>query len=176
MVQRGGGVTNDVQRLRDEADIRTLTARYARGVDRLDWDLVRSCYHDDAVDVHGGRTFNVDELIEYLRERLSRSAATVHFLGNQLIELDGDVAWAETYCLARHRDPVPGGSSQQDLEQFVRYVDRVERRGGQWRFASRTVVYEPGRVDPVTEDSPFAAVSSFRGVRDRSDLAYYRDA
>ncbi|MEI6002085.1 hypothetical protein H3V53_34635 [Paraburkholderia bengalensis] len=27
--------------------------RYCRGIDRIDWDLVRTCYHPDAFDEHG---------------------------------------------------------------------------------------------------------------------------
>ncbi|MEY3566868.1 MAG: hypothetical protein RLZ19_882, partial [Actinomycetota bacterium] len=33
--------------------IRDVVYRYARGVDRRDFDLVRSCYHPDATDDHG---------------------------------------------------------------------------------------------------------------------------
>jgi hypothetical protein len=37
----------------DQFAIRDLLLRYARGIDRRDLDLVRSCYHADAVDEHG---------------------------------------------------------------------------------------------------------------------------
>jgi hypothetical protein len=42
-----------LQRLLDKQDIYETLCRYARGVDRGDWDLVRSTYHEDAYDSHG---------------------------------------------------------------------------------------------------------------------------
>lgn len=35
-----------------------------------------------------------------------------------------------------------------------RYVDKFQRRDGQWKIAHRRVVYEPGRIDIVTTDMP----------------------
>ena len=37
--------------------------RYARGIDRLDFDLVRSCYHPDAYDDHGSFKGSVEAFI-----------------------------------------------------------------------------------------------------------------
>ena len=37
-----------LQRLMDKDEIRDVMARYCHGVDRADWDLVRSTYHTDA--------------------------------------------------------------------------------------------------------------------------------
>ena len=163
-----------LQRLADEAAIRDVLARYARAVDRMDWELLRSCYHADATDVHGGVTFTLDEFVAYLQERLPKSSRTFHFLGQQLIDVEGDVAWAETYCIARHRDE-PEGAPPEDLEVCVRYSDRLERRAGEWRLAHRVVVYDLGRIAPLLHESPFAAVARYQGARDRSDPTYRRD-
>ena len=46
-------MTEALQRLIDKDEIRDVMARYCRGVDRADWDLVRSTYHTDAYDDHG---------------------------------------------------------------------------------------------------------------------------
>jgi ketosteroid isomerase-like protein len=162
-----------LRRLVDESEIRALLARYARAIDRMDWELLRSCYHDDAVDVHAGRTWPAAEFIEWLQTRLPTYAATKHFLGNQLIELDGDVAWTETYCLALHRHAAVGDESAVDRLVSVRYCDRLERRGGDWRIAHRVVAYEPGRIDPVG-DEPAITPEHVLGRRDREDPAYRR--
>ena len=42
-----------LQMLIDEAAIKKVHLRYCRGIDRMDWDLIRSCYHPDAIDDHG---------------------------------------------------------------------------------------------------------------------------
>ena len=52
-----------------------------------------------------------------------------------------------------------------------RYVDRFERRHGEWRIAERTVVVDWQRIDRVYE--PDARMLTL-GVRSRQDLAYRR--
>ena len=44
----------DVQNLIDKAEILECMHRYCRGIDRLDRAMVRSAYHDDAIDDHIG--------------------------------------------------------------------------------------------------------------------------
>jgi ketosteroid isomerase-like protein len=162
-----------VRRLLDESEIRALLARYARAIDRMDWELLRSVYHDDAVDVHAGREWPAGEFAQWLQGRLGNYVSTKHFLGNQLIEVDGDTAWAETYCLALHRNAAVGDEPAFDRLVSVRYCDRLERRGGEWRIAHRIVAYEPGRIDPVGAE-PELTPTHVRGSRDRDDPAYRR--
>ena len=59
----------------------------AAGVDRMDRGLVRSCYHDDATEVHGSFTGTIDEYLDWVWRVLSRYERTQHFVGNLLIEL-----------------------------------------------------------------------------------------
>jgi SnoaL-like protein len=101
---------------------------YCRGIDRLDWDLVRSCYHDDAFDDHGLVRGGVDEFVAFFTEMLTPMIATTHMLGNILITLDGDVAGCESQSLAWHRIPADEETPVRDLTAQGRYVDRIERR------------------------------------------------
>jgi hypothetical protein len=39
--------------------------RYARGVDRVDRDLLRSCYHPGAIDDHGRYLGDVEGFMSY---------------------------------------------------------------------------------------------------------------
>ena len=50
----------DDLRLRDRHEIQECLFRYVRGVDRRNWDLVRSAYHPDAYDDHGNYKGNID--------------------------------------------------------------------------------------------------------------------
>ena len=52
----------------------------------------------------------------------------------------------------------------------VRYVDRMERRDGEWRIAKRVMVLDWHRVEPVSGVN----VSMAGGRRDRSDPSYSR--
>jgi hypothetical protein len=64
----------------------------------------------------------------------------MHFMGNQLVELDGDTARVETYAVAYHWKGEPAGSDHpENLVVGVRYLDTVQRRGDRWRIAKRQV-------------------------------------
>jgi hypothetical protein len=149
-------------------EIADVLHRYSRGIDRLDWDLVRDCYHPDAYDDHGGIAGTVDEFIAGGRAYLTRFAATMHFLGNMLIELDGPQARAETYAVAYHRVEGPDGGGKDDIFG-IRYVDRFERRAGRWRIAHRVVATEWRRVDPVPAGRGRGGVGVW-GRRDGEDV------
>jgi 3-phenylpropionate/cinnamic acid dioxygenase small subunit len=142
-------LTPELQQLVDEAAIRKVLVRYARAIDRMDWDLLRTCYHPDAVDDHGLYCGDIEGFIDLLREKLALDESTTHFIGNQEIDIEGDVAFTETACVARHRRAAVGDTPASDYFGFLRYCDRFERRDGEWRIAHRVVVYEPGRVDDV---------------------------
>jgi len=129
-------------------EIADVIYRYARGIDRLDFDLVRSCYHPDAYDDHGSFSGTVEEFITAAKEFLARWTATQHFMGNMLIEIDGDRARAETYAVAYHRRENTDGDGKDDV-MGIRYVDRFEKRDADWLIAHRVVATEWRRVDPV---------------------------
>jgi ketosteroid isomerase-like protein len=136
----------------DKEQIREVVARYFRGVDRKEWDLVRSCYHPDALDEHGPlfsgpATGFVDWVSGWIDERFS---VTMHIGGQSLIELDGDVAHGETYANAMHRTHPDADGVELDLVVAARLLDRFERRdGGRWAIAHRRLVPDWTRLDRV---------------------------
>src|SRR4051794_7435983 len=92
-----------LEQLLAKQEIAEVLHRYAQAADRQDWQAVRACFHDDATDNHGPYSGNADGLVDWLRERHAALDHSLHFLGNMLIELDGDRAHAETYCLTFQR-------------------------------------------------------------------------
>lgn len=154
-----------LHRLLAESDIRRVLARYARAIDRVDFELLRTCYHADAIDEHGWYDGGVDGYVSFLATSLARSDATFHMLGNPLIDVEGDSARTETYCLVWNRSPAGDRMVQ------VRYCDRFERRSGEWRIAHRQTVYGPGRLDGLGEAPPMPE-HFLAGARDRSDPSY----
>lgn len=149
-------------------EIADVILRYARGIDRMDFDLVRDCYHPDAFDDHGSFAGGVEEFIDFVKSFLVRWTATQHFMGNMLIEVDGDVARAETYAVAYHRREDGQGNGKDDVFG-VRYVDRFENRSGEWRIAHRVVATEWRRVDTVSGARGRGAVGVW-GKRDGNDV------
>ena len=87
-----------LQALLDKQEIEEVVLRYCRGIDRRDFDLVRSCYHSDAQDHHGSFDGTVDEFVTWVDGLTSRYRWTTHLVGNVLIDLaDDGVAACETY-------------------------------------------------------------------------------
>jgi hypothetical protein len=160
----------DVDRLIARAAIQDVLARYARGIDRRDMELVRSCFHPGAVDDHGSYNGPIDGFVEHLATSLDRYAWIMHFLAPPLIELEGELAWTETYCQSLSR---LAGEPPRDRIAWLRYCDRFERRDGEWRIAHRIVAWGPNRVQVVHEQEPMSDRHQ-RGARDRSDPAYRR--
>ena len=160
-----------IDELLAKQEITELLYRYCRGIDRLDWELVRSCYHDDAFDDHGIFRGSPDEFVAFFTEFLTPLTATTHTLGNILITVNGDVAGCESYILAWHRVPADGDAPPRDLTASGRYVDRLERRNGQWKIAHRTVLFDWTRIEPVGEEFEVGP-DAIWGRHDRSDLSY----
>jgi len=155
-----------VRQLLDRQAIADCIARYARGVDRADDELVLSAYHVDAVEDHGPTCGSPREFLEWYHAQQPPRCATLHCLANQTIELRGDAADAETYFVSLVRY---GGGAEAALV-FGRYVDQLERRDGEWRIASRILVRE-GRL---TAHDASDGMANAIGRRDRSDVSYAR--
>ena len=125
----------------DRIEIRDLACRYARAVDRRDWALARALFTDDAVLV-GARfeLVGVERIVRGLAT-VERYRATFHAVHNQTLELAGDDATGETYCVANHlleRDGQP-----RKLDWGIRYQDRFRRGAdGAWRFARRELIVD----------------------------------
>jgi hypothetical protein len=127
-----------LQRLLDKEAIREASLKYTRGIDRHDDDIMRQVYHPDARDDHGEYIGDAEGLMHYANSIHSDNwRVHHHFVSNMTIELDGDVAHCETYffvTLARHRGGTDVGAG--------RYLDRFERRAGNWAVADRICMVE----------------------------------
>lgn len=149
-------------RLLDEQAIKAVLTRYSRGLDRCDEELLRSCYFRDSTDDHGWFKGTGLEFVKLIIERYRGGPITQHAISNVSIEFDGDRAFVETYVQMRTLD----GDGAQVLG-WGRYVDVFERRVGEWRIASRTVVLEG--TPPGFDLAQFA-----QATQDRNDLSYRR--
>lgn len=154
-----------------EREITAVLHRYCRGIDRMDPDLIRSAYHEDAIDDHGdafrgGVEDYIDWVLPVLRERFT---STMHTLTNITIEIEGDTAYAESYLIAYH---VTSGTGS--LRVFgARYVDRLERRPEVgWRIFHRVLVPE-WQVEQAGNFVP-TPVATAPAARDRTDRSYSR--
>jgi hypothetical protein len=172
-----------IQRLADRAAIWDAMCRYARGVDRGDEAVIRSAYHPDAFDDHIAYRGGVDGFVAWLVENFEGYDNSMHFLGQCLVEFAGpDRALVETYYASR-RLRVPQGDEAAGLapgdmicrQSWGRYLDRFEKRGGEWRIAHRTLVID-NRFTSVAKGGERTGAGPW-GMRDTSDPLYAaRDA
>ena len=153
------------QRLADIQAIRDVAALYCRGVDRLDLELVRRCYHPDAVDHHTGFDGPVDDFVRWLGKNLEYLVGSMHVMGNHYVEFVGDdTAISETYCTAAHWGR-PDQGERFNFTTGVRYIDLMERRQGRWAITERWAAREWTRPEVfIAPERPGP-----RGRRDNTD-------
>jgi hypothetical protein len=156
----------------DKHEIYEVLMRYCRGVDRTDADLIESTFHPDAVDEHGtvverGAPAIAARIVESLRT--NGSTTSMHLVGNVLIDLQGDVAFSESYFVSMQQ--LVRDERDYTRHRGGRYVDRLERRGGEWRIAHRVVADEWDRFDEVNERAP-GFETFVRGLRGHDDVVY----
>ena len=156
------------QRLADEAELRALSATYARGLDRHDRALVRRVFTDDATTHYGAFRGGPDEMADMAMRALSAYQATQHVLGQINLTVDGDTAVGEVYFQAFHQHATAG------FDRFIcgRYIDRYRRTPEGWRMTHRTEVVDWTRTESSASEYFEKRPETVRGTRDRTDLSY----
>lgn len=139
-------VTKIIAELADREAIRECLYRYARGVDRLDADMLRSAYWPDASDTHLEFKGNVEQFIAWAFPIMRGMDQTMHMIGNVLITLHGARADVESYFYGYHRVTLKG--QKMDVVGSGRYLDRFEKRGEEWRIVERLVMTDWFREYP----------------------------
>jgi len=162
-----------VDELLAKQEIADLVARYMRGLDRLDKELLRSTFHDDATTDYGFFQGGPDDFVAMAHTALQDHLANHHMIGQTIIDVEGDVAFGEIYFQAFHRIVTEG--VERDLFISGRYVDRYEKRDGHWKIAFRSEVNDWARNDPATDDYFAATPDSLRGARIPDDASYDRE-
>jgi hypothetical protein len=133
-------VAQALAELADREAIRDCLYRYCRGVDRCDEEMLRSAYWEDARDDHCIFTGGREALIAWVLPLLRAMETTQHSISNVLIRLHGETADVESYYEGYH--VVRSGEQVSANLQGGRYLDRFERRGGEWRIVLRKVVVD----------------------------------
>ncbi len=99
-----------MQALWDKQEITEVMYKFARALDRVDGELMKSTYWDDAIEEHQDPIFpdlffyndNAWAFVDQAMEGFRALKATQHRISNVLIELDGNQATAECYVWAYH--------------------------------------------------------------------------
>lgn len=158
-----------IQNLLDRQDILDCINRYTRALDRHDDELLASVFHTDAIDNHGEWIGGRDEFVQWANYVCHNHLnAHMHHVTSHTCELDGDTANTETYVLYIHR------YKDGKVVQMAggRYVDRFEKRDGEWKIAMRRLIMD-FRV--LADGSIFGEWDGYeKGTQDKSDFSYRR--
>jgi ketosteroid isomerase-like protein len=134
----------DITEIAAEHAIRRALARYCRGVDRGDREMLASAYWPDAHDDHGNFKGNPADFAKYISDRFDVTPRVgQHHITNVYFVVDGTTAHVESYFIAFNAQ-LPEAGGEHDLVTG-RYLDRFEQRAGEWRIADRTVVVDIAR-------------------------------
>lgn len=163
-----------LQNLIDRDDIHRVMLRYCRGLDRLDNEMVRSCYWPEATEDHGHFVGDIDGFIQYADGATLGFESSYHGILNHYAELDGDDAYAETYYqFVGVRAEAPHFMSH------GRYVDHFQRRDGEWRILNRVALVEtqldvPEAAMAAHIPPAYGPDETYPGTRDKNDVSYQR--
>jgi hypothetical protein len=167
-----------LEELEATARIHDTLLRFCRGIDRKDWPLLLSAFHDDATDDHGWVTGNPRrDLVPGLQARHETVEHSAHVLSNIAYDFSSSTeAMVESYgTVVQREQPGPDGSVKR-TQAMARYLDLFQRReGGDWLIADRTVVY--GDMVVTSSTAAFDPPSTFAVQRrDGNDPLELREA
>lgn len=160
-----------VQQLKDRQDILDVIVRESRGRDRHDTDIIGSCYWPEGADEHGPVPFPATEYPAIANQgHVGAFSMNQHNLANHTCEIDGDTAYCETYVVGTML-------SHDGLTCTMaagRYMDQLEKRGGEWRILWRRSTVETAMQGDATWLHQPPVKGFLKGTRDREDLSYHR--
>jgi hypothetical protein len=159
-------MTSHFPAILDELEARTrihdTLLRFCRGIDRKDWELLLSSFHEDAVDDHGWVTGNPRrDLVPGLQARHETVEHSAHVLTNVACTfLSPTEARVESYVTVAQREQADAQGQVKRTQALVRYIDLFQRRDdGDWLIADRTLVY--GDMVVTSAGSPFDPPATF---------------
>jgi hypothetical protein len=162
-----------LKELIDRQKIWDCLLRYARGVDRLDRELMLSAFAENALIDQGSFKGSRDALADWvLVYHAQNQTLTQHMMTNHYCEINGDVAHTET-CVAYY------GTNPQGKDAFAvgRYIDRLVCEANDWLIVDRVCTTE-GAANLDKNDLLAALKPVFGSIavptRNRADPSYRR--
>jgi hypothetical protein len=143
-------ITEELKALVEREKIRECIGRLARGEDRRDAELISASYWQDSTTDYGVFVGSFDKYLAWVVPGSPAIPVTQHVLGQSVIDLKANTALVETHVTSYHR--VNMGNEERDTVIGGRYLDRLEKRGGEWRIAHRVMLYDWFRDFGVSVD------------------------
>ena len=133
-------ISEQLKVLLERERIRECITRLARGEDRRDAQMISASYWPDSTTDYGVFKGAFSDYLAWVVPGSDAIKNTQHVLGQSVIEIEGKGARAETHVISYHR--LAMGDEERDTCIGGRYLDRLERRAGEWRISARTMLYD----------------------------------
>jgi hypothetical protein len=170
---RLAALERQLQYLIDRQQILDCIVRTSRGNDRFDGERISGAYHADGIHELGRLQICGSDYGTHANHAHAAIAeVNLHNVTMHSCEINGDVAHAESYVIGLFLDK--GCETARILAG--RYIDRVERRDGQWKIVLRRATVEiPLEGKAILPNRKTVPGSGYlKGSRDTSDPSYER--
>jgi len=149
--------------IEDQLDVADLVNRWAFYRDQQRWAQLRDTFvAGGSISIswfHGPH----EDFVRASEEMAERGGSVLkHQLGVPAVTVNGDRALSEVNVIIMVRARTRAG--EVDTSSYARFLDRLVRQDGRWRFAERVGIYEKDRIDPV--DTPALPASLYAGPDD----------
>jgi hypothetical protein len=152
-------------------ELENLLNEFNYAADRRDYAAVQRCYHEGAIDDHGGYKGPVEGYIEWLKAVQGSQEVSSHVLTNMRFAVEGDRAESEargtTYLRIKGAEPF-------NLIVIGRHFDKYERREGRWAFVHRSLCVDWVQVFPAGNATIDVVGAVQRGTSGNDDPLYSR--
>jgi hypothetical protein len=139
-----------------------VVSRYFIAIDHRDWEVLRTCFAADVTGIYEGVQVagGVDRLMDFFEGRSTFGfpveiidlQVSMHFIGTHAARIEGERAFAETYCLA-HLVDRPGDEPRLRT-RGLRYVDELACIDGGWVIRHRRHILDWTRADRLEWAAP----------------------
>ncbi|MEH6519018.1 MAG: nuclear transport factor 2 family protein [Halioglobus sp.] len=164
------GTAANPDRVADQLAIHDILSLHSRGLDRLDQATIQAAYWPEAEVDYGsykGGAHNFAELV--VGALAGQYELTRHLLSNTLVEFTDNIACSESCVTAGHL--LLG--AQEEMLFYGRYLDRLEKRNGQWKIMHRQVVIDWSKRIPVVDERSSEAFADLaKGAHIDNDPLY----
>jgi hypothetical protein len=179
LIDRVGALEAQVAKLGTRQEIHDLYRRYIWGFDRRDKALTQSAFWPDAQISYGSTTTTVDQFVTvHFAAHDAVSDKALQPVDEMSVDVQGNTAHVVAYL-------VEFNSLKNGRSRFsgVRYIDRLDRRNGQWRIAVREVIFEfmtetdnnlASNMAKLGGGKKYATTPCGLGTRDTRDPSYAR--
>ena len=132
----------------DRLAIRQLIDAYAHCADRRDAKGQMALFTRDTVfevfmdsrSAEPTQTLRGRDALAPVFENLNNYQATTHFNGQSTVEIEGNTAKGESYCIAHHL--TVDGEKRMLTVASIRYLDTFSKENGAWLFAERKLMVD----------------------------------